>query len=52
MPADFESAIIQFLRYLKNERNASELTIKSYREDLTILNGYFIESMGLSLIHI
>lgn len=48
MPADFESAIIQFLRYLKNERNASELTIKSYREDLTILNGYFIESMGRS----
>lgn len=28
------SAIAQFLRYLVNERNASELTIKSYREDL------------------
>ena len=48
MPADFESAIVRFLRYLKNERNASELTIKSYREDLTILNGYVIESMGRS----
>lgn len=29
-----QSAIAQFLRYLVNERNASELTIKSYREDL------------------
>jgi len=48
MPADFESAIVRFLRYLKNERNASELTIKSYREDLTILNGYFIDTMGRS----
>ncbi|WP_182867237.1 tyrosine recombinase XerC [Stieleria mannarensis] len=28
------SAIAQFLRYLVTERNASELTIKSYREDL------------------
>ncbi|MDM4016135.1 tyrosine recombinase XerC [Roseiconus lacunae] len=28
------SAIAQFLRYMVNERNASELTIKSYREDL------------------
>ncbi|OUT61792.1 MAG: tyrosine recombinase XerC [Rhodopirellula sp. TMED11] len=28
------SAIAQFMRYLVNERNASELTIKSYREDL------------------
>ncbi|MEL6106124.1 MAG: tyrosine recombinase XerC [Planctomycetota bacterium] len=29
-----QSAIAQFMRYLVNERNASELTIKSYREDL------------------
>jgi len=28
------SAIAQFLRYMATERNASELTIKSYREDL------------------
>lgn len=28
------SAIAQFLRYLVSERNASELTVKSYREDL------------------
>ncbi len=48
MPADFESAIARFLRFLNNERNSSELTIKSYREDLTILNEYFIETMGRS----
>lgn len=28
------SAIAQFLRYLATERNASELTVKAYREDL------------------
>ena len=28
------SAIAQFLKYLANERNASDLTIKAYREDL------------------
>jgi integrase/recombinase XerC len=32
--------IAQFLRYLDIERNASELTIKSYREDLTDLADY------------
>jgi integrase/recombinase XerC len=32
-----QSATARFLRYLQVERNASELTIKSYREDLTAL---------------
>jgi integrase/recombinase XerC len=31
------SATARFLRYLQVERNASELTVKSYREDLTAL---------------
>ena len=37
-------AVPRFLRYLHIERNASELTIKSYREDLTGLLEYFSES--------
>lgn len=36
------SAIEQFLRYLVVERNASDLTVKAYREDLTML----IEFLG------
>ena len=44
--AQFEDAILRFLRYLKVERNASELTIKSYREDLTILHDYFVDTLG------
>jgi integrase/recombinase XerC len=36
----------RFLRYLLVERNASDLTIKSYREDLTALNEYLTESYG------
>jgi integrase/recombinase XerC len=33
-------AIERFLRYLQVERNASDLTIKSYREDLDVLAEY------------
>ena len=35
------AAIGQFLRFLSVERNAAELTQKSYREDLTSLAEYF-----------
>jgi integrase/recombinase XerC len=35
-----EKEILQFLRYLDIERNASSLTIKSYREDLMDLAGH------------
>ena len=38
-----DSTIARFLRYLTVERNASHLTIKSYREDLTSLAGYLAE---------
>ncbi len=37
--------ITQFLRYLQAERNASELTIKSYREDLIDLANYLKEQL-------
>ncbi len=33
-PPTLSSAITRFLRYMATERNASDLTIKSYREDL------------------
>ena len=41
-----QRTIDRFLRYLKVERNSSDLTIKSYREDLTLLIEYFNESRG------
>ena len=36
----------RFLRYLDIERNSSEFTIKSYREDLEILIEYFQDTLG------
>jgi integrase/recombinase XerC len=39
-------AIDGFLRYLKIERNASELTLKSYAEDLESLLEFFAEGLG------
>jgi integrase/recombinase XerC len=39
-------SIERFLRYLQVERNASEFTIKSYREDLVTLTNYLDESLG------
>ena len=40
------TAIARFLQYLSVERNASPLTIKSYREDLTALAEYLAECRG------
>jgi integrase/recombinase XerC len=40
------TAIERFLRYLRVERNASTHTVKSYREDLTILADYFSQALG------
>lgn len=41
-----QDTIKRYLRYLKVERNASEYTIKSYREDLLSLADYLTESLG------
>ncbi len=41
-----QSALAKFLRYLALERNAAELTVKSYREDLTSLLEYLAEEDG------
>jgi integrase/recombinase XerC len=38
------TAIDRFLQYLLVERNASDLTVKSYREDLTALADYLTEA--------
>ena len=40
------TAMARFLQYLNVERNASALTVKSYREDLTALIGYLSEAHG------
>jgi integrase/recombinase XerC len=49
-PADqagsWQAAVQRFLKYLEVERNASALTLKSYREDLTFLSGYLTEWLG------
>ena len=41
-----EEAIAEFLRSLALERNASEHTVKSYREDLTQAVGFFTDKLG------
>jgi integrase/recombinase XerC len=41
-----QAAAVRFLRYLEVERNCSELTIKSYREDLEALLEYFEDGTG------
>jgi len=43
-----QTAVARFLRYLAVERNAAELTIKSYREDLLTLTEYLQEERGLA----
>lgn len=40
------SEISQFLKYMSVERNSSELTVKSYREDLIDLAEYLVEQLG------
>jgi len=38
-----QNTITRFLRYLEVERDASQLTVKSYREDLAALTDYLVE---------
>jgi len=40
------TATVRFLTYLEVERNASQLTVKSYREDLIALAEYLTEARG------
>jgi integrase/recombinase XerC len=44
--ATFATATARFLQYLQAERNASELTIKSYREDLEALKTHLEQMHG------
>lgn len=44
-----DEAIRRFLQYLSAERNASPLTLKSYREDLEVLRAYLAQSYGQHL---
>jgi len=44
-----KEAVERFLRYLRVERNAAELTIKSYREDLASLLDYLADDQGNAL---
>lgn len=46
MATSMQDTIQRYLRYLQVERNASEYTIKSYREDLLSLSGYLTEALG------
>ena len=41
-----ETAVERFLRFMQVEKAASELTLKSYREDLLLLMEFFEEANG------
>ena len=41
-----QTAIDRFLRYLRVERNAAALTLKSYGEDLTALSEFLVTCRG------
>ncbi len=43
-----DAAIAEFLRYLALEKNASELTVKSYREDLTQAAEFFRDTYQIA----
>jgi integrase/recombinase XerC len=41
-----EQALADFLRHLGLEKNSSDYTVKSYREDLTLALGFFRDRLG------
>src|SRR5262245_50938601 len=43
-----EAALADFLRFLALEKNASDVSVKSYREDLTQASTFFRETFGVS----
>jgi integrase/recombinase XerC len=45
-----QQAVVQFLRYLDVERNASDLTIKAYREDLFDLCDYLLSQASSQVV--
>ncbi|MDX1965462.1 MAG: tyrosine recombinase XerC [Pirellulales bacterium] len=44
--SELRLAVNRFLTFLQAEKNASPLTLKSYREDLTDLENFFTEQQG------
>lgn len=46
--ATLDTAVTRFLQYLRAERNASDLTLKSYREDFAALGEYLQQTVGAS----
>ena len=46
----WNQALADYLRHLAIEKNASALTVKSYREDLTQALAFFHERLGSSTV--
>ncbi|MGC4004193.1 MAG: site-specific integrase [Pirellulales bacterium] len=45
-PTEFQAGVARFLDYLRIEKNASDYTTKSYREDLADVEAYFVAQQG------
>ncbi len=43
-----QEALADYFRHLALERNASEHTVKSYREDLTQAAEFFVAKLGVA----
>src|SRR6218665_3325370 len=47
-PTEYQAAVARFLDYLRVEKNASDYTTKSYREDLADVEAYFVAQQGVA----